>query len=216
MDGTHFLSVAILLSTFALVANKRVRSYIRTFQIQSALVALGALIVGTEHFFVRGEWDLLGVAAITLGVKVWGIPHVLLKAHQRTEHKMEKDFFYNIPLLVLCCCVLTAFAYFAVLGEGVLRTRETSHLVNAVAVVLMGFFFMISRRFALGQIVGFLVMENGLFVASLFAAGGMPFVVDLGIFVDVLSAVLIMGGLVFQLSEKFHSLDMGKLRKLRG
>ncbi|HOU32337.1 MAG TPA: hypothetical protein PK535_09880 [Synergistaceae bacterium] len=216
MDGTHFLSVAILLSTFALVANKRVRSYIRTFQVQSALVALGALVVGTEHFSDRGEWDLLVVAAITLGVKVWAIPRVLLKAHGQGEPRREKDFFYNIPLLVLCCCALTAFAYFAVLGNGVPADRGASHLINAVAVVLMGLFFMISRRFALGQIVGFLVMENGLFVASLFAAGGMPFVVDLGVFVDVLSAVLIMGGLVFQLSEKFHSLDMGKLRKLRG
>lgn len=216
MNTTHFLSVAILLSAFALVANKRIRSCIRTFQIQSVLVALGALTVGIHHMLHDGSWDLLVVCAITVLVKVWGIPRVLLQAHDRLAHKVEKDFFFNIPLLVLCACALTAFAYFAVLGPGVPRTDASLHLVNAVAVSLLGFFFMLCRRKALGQIVGFLVMENGLFVAALFSAGGMPFVVDLGIFVDVLTAVLIMGGLVLRISEAFDSIDMDHLRKLRG
>ena len=75
---------------------------------------------------------------------------------------------------------------------------------------------MISRKKAIGQIIGFLVIENGLFITALFATQGMPFIIDMGIFVDLLSGVMIMGIMVFRINEKFDSISIDKLNNLRG
>lgn len=75
---------------------------------------------------------------------------------------------------------------------------------------------MISRKKAIGQIVGFLVIENGIFVTALFATHGMPFIVDIGILMDILVAVVIMGMMVFKIDEKFGNINVDKIKDLRG
>ena len=75
---------------------------------------------------------------------------------------------------------------------------------------------MISRKKAIGQIIGFLVIENGLFTAAVLSTEGMPMIVELGIFFDLLTAVLIMGILVFRINENFETIDLDKLKNLRG
>ena len=89
-------------------------------------------------------------------------------------------------------------------------------LVNSISIILIGLFFMISRKRATGQIIGFLMIENGLFVTAMFVTDGMPFVVDMGIFIDLITAVLIMGIMVFRISEQFESINLDKLKKLKG
>jgi hypothetical protein len=74
----------------------------------------------------------------------------------------------------------------------------------------------VTKISSIGQIAGFLVIENGLFVTAMFATEGMPLIVDLGIFIDLITAVLIMGILVFRINERFETTDTDKLRKLRG
>ena len=75
---------------------------------------------------------------------------------------------------------------------------------------------MISRKKAIGQIIGFLVIENGIFTAAILSTHGMPMIVELGIFFDLFTAVMIMGLMVFRISENFDSIDINKLRNLRG
>jgi hydrogenase-4 component E len=130
---------------------------------------------------------------------------------------VEKDFILNIPILIILSCGIVVFSYFSMstiegLNEGVISVN----LVNSVSVILIGMFFMISRKKAIGQIIGFLVIENGLFITAMFATDGMPFVVDMGIFVDLLSAVMILGIMVFRINEKFESIDISKLNRLKG
>ena len=75
---------------------------------------------------------------------------------------------------------------------------------------------MISRKWALGQMIGFLVIENGIFVTAMFSTHGVPFIVDIGIFIDMITAILIMGVMVMQINEKFESININKLRNLKG
>lgn len=202
------LSVLILLSCFILTANKRPASYIGTFRLQSLLIAISAFAIGIEGIG-RGEaFDIMIVGIIIVILKVFYIPGVLKKTLSGIEYKVEKDFFYNIPLLIFLCCLITAFLYFVLPFD--------AKLVNPVAVVFMGIFFMISRKKAIGQIIGFLVIENGLFITGMFASDGMPIIVDLGIFVDLLTAVLVMGIMVFKINEQFDTIDINKMRKLKG
>lgn len=216
MDLMKTFSILILLSCFILVANKRATTYIKTFRIQSFLIALSALFSGIENIGTRKGIDLFAVCIIILALKVYYIPKLLNKTSSGVEYKVEKEFFYNIPFHVLISCAIVVFIYFFVSSTLAFNGETSTYLVNSISVVLIGFFFMIGRKKAIGQIVGFLVIENGLFVTAMFTTHGMPIVIDIGIFIDLLTAVLIMGIMVFRISDHFESIDINKLKNLRG
>lgn len=211
------LSSLILLSSFILVSHKRIKSYIKTFRIQSALIALTAGIMGWQSLMKEGSFDILAVCVIIVLLKVIYIPRLLHKTYGNVEYRVEKDFFLNIPLLIIICCALVVFVYFTVSNISALSADHINiQVVNSFSVVLIGFFFMISRKKALGQMIGFLVIENGIFVTAMFSTHGMPFIVDIGIFIDMITAILIMGIMVVQINEKFESININKLRNLKG
>ena len=211
------LSVLILFTSFVLVSHKRIKSYIKTFRIQSALIALTAFIMGMNNFAKEGSFDILIVCVIIVLLKVIYIPRLLHKTYGTVEYKVEKDFFLNIPLLVIICCMLVVFVYFSVSNiSGLNEDHINVQVVNSFSVILIGLFFMISRKWALGQMIGFLVIENGIFVTAIFSTNGMPFIVDIGVFIDMITAVLIMGIMVVQINEKFESINLNKLKNLKG
>lgn len=211
------ISMLILVSAFTLVASKRISSYINTFRLQSLFLALLAGVAGINDFLAKGAPDLLFLFVIIVVLKVYYIPRLLKNTFTKVVYKVEKDFFLNIPISILICCGLVVLSYFALSAiEGITALHSSVYLVNSVSVMLIGLFFMISRKKAIGQIIGFLVIENGLFAAATLAAHGMPFIVDLGIFVDLLTAVMIMGILVFRINEYFESIDISELKNLRG
>lgn len=211
------LSVLLLVSAFILMGNKRTGSYIKTFQFQSVLVALLTGVIGISSFAADERIDVLIIGAIVVGIKVVFIPYLLKKTYAKVAHRVEKDFFLNIPLLVIISCFIVVFCYFAIaettgINSGIINNQ----IVNSVSVILIGLFFMISRKKAIGQIVGFLVIENGIFVTALFATHGMPFIVDIGILMDILVAVVIMGMMVFKIDEKFGNINVDEIKNLRG
>lgn len=211
------MSGLILFSSFILMANKRIKSYITTFRVQSLLIAIAAGIMGIITPIEEGRFHILVICLLIVVLKVIFIPNLLNKTYAHTEYKVEKDFILNIPILVLMCCALVVFSYFSLsttdgINSGIINTR----VVNSVSVILIGLLFMISRKKAIGQIVGFLVIENGLYITALFSTNGMPFIVDVGIFIDILTAVIILGFMVFRINEKFESIDTDKLNNLRG
>lgn len=211
------LSVLILLSSFILVSHKRIRAYIKTFRLQSLLIALTAGIMGVESLIREGKVDILILCAIIIALKVILIPRLLHKTYRTVEYRVEKDFYMNIPILVIICCGLVVFSYFAVSNIGTLNGVHVNlQVVNSFSVVLIGFFFMLSRKKAIGQMIGYLVIENGIFVTAMFSTNGMPFIVDIGIFIDMITAVLIMGIMVIQINDKFESINVNKLRNLKG
>jgi hydrogenase-4 component E len=89
-------------------------------------------------------------------------------------------------------------------------------LAIAFFIVLSGLFLMISRMSALAQIIGLLVMENGLFLLASTVSGGMPFFVEIAIFFDVFVSVVIMGLFVYRINKLFTHIDVNKLSRLRG
>ena len=216
-DFLNIISVLILLSSFVLMANKRIKSYIKTFRIQSALLALAVGMTGIRSIIEEGRFDVLAICLAIVILKVITIPNLLLKTYANTKFKVEKDFILNIPSLVLVCCGLVVFSYFSVSTiDGINKGALNMQVVNSISVILIGLFFMISRKKAIGQIIGFLEIENGLFITALFATQGMPFVVDMGIFIDLITAVMVMGLMVFRINDKFESINIDNLNNLKG
>lgn len=211
------VSVLMLLSAFVLISHKRITSYIKTFRLQSALIAFIAGIMGYQSLIEEGKFDFIVVCLMIIVLKVIFIPGLLHKTYGNVEYKVEKDFFLNIPIHIIICCGLVVFAYFSVSGISSLNEGHINlQVVNSFSIILIGFFFMISRKKAIGQIIGYLVIENGIFVTAIFSTHGMPFIVDIGIFIDMVTAVLIMGIMVTQINDKFESININKLKNLKG
>ena len=122
----------------------------------------------------------------------------------------------NIPVTMLIGIVLVVFAFDLALPISQLANTVTrSTLGIAMASVMLSFLMMITRRKALPQVVGFLSMENGLFFAATSATYGMPMVVELGIALDVLVGMLILGVFFFQIRDQFDNLDIRLLERLK-
>lgn len=213
----ELLSISLLIAAFGLTATKRIRSYISVFQLQSLLLAAATMAIGIYNLQAEGVMDILFLAVVIFILKGLVIPRLLRNTYTKVEYTVEKDFFINIPSAIMISAALVILTYFTIHSlNGSLSAQTKFYLVNALSVVLIGLFFMISRKKAIGQIVGFLVLENGLFATALFSANGMPVIVDLGILVDLLTAVMIMGMLVFRINETFDSINVDRLKNLRG
>ena len=214
----NVLSVCILISAFALVASKRILSYLKAFRIQSILLSAVAAIYSIYYLVEEGRVEgVIIIFFLTVALKVIYIPRMLGKISQRVEYKVEKDFFINIPISIIICCGLVVLTWFTVSRISIMNNGFSGiFLVQSVSVVLIGLFFMISRKKAIGQIIGLLVIENGTFLTAMLLTSGMPMIVEFGIFFDLLSAVLIMGIFVFRINETFEHIDINKLRNLRG
>lgn len=214
----RLLTIALLGATFLLVSNKRQLSYIKSFRIQSIFVAAILGLISIHNTIVTKEFDYMLITfAITLWLKVIFIPNLLHKLETKVVYKIEKDFFINIPLSILICCGLFMLSWYVGAHIQPLQTNdEKTYFATSLAVILIGLFFMVSRKKAIGQIIGFLTMENGIFIAAVLLTFGMPMIVELGIFFDLLTAVIIMGAFIFKISDTFEHIDLNKLKNLKG
>jgi hydrogenase-4 component E len=147
---------------------------------------------------------------------VIALPMALLYLIRRLDIQWDVETLINIPTTMLAGIVLVVFAFNLALPISQLAGTITRGTLGiAIAVVLLAFLMMITRRKAVPQVIGFLAMENGLFFAATSATYGMPMVVELGILLDVIVGVLILGIFFFQVREAFDSLDLKHMEKLK-
>ena len=127
---------------------------------------------------------------------------------------MELLTLLGLPLLGSLLLVIFSFSLATPISH-LAHTVTRSTLGIALAVVMLSFLMMITRRKAISQVLGFLAMENGLFFAATSTTYGMPMVVELGVALDVLVGVLILGIFFFQIREQFDSLDLHHMESLK-
>ena len=159
---------------------------------------------------------LIVSAALTLGLKVIALPwllHVLIK---RLNVQWDSEPLLNVPGTMLIGLVTVVFSFGLAQPIAELASTATRNSLGiAVAVILLAFITMITRRKAMSQVVGFLSMENGLFFGAMSATYGMPMIVEFGVALDVLVAMLVLGVFFFQIREQFDSLDLHNLESLK-
>ena len=150
------------------------------------------------------------------------VPILLERLVDRIEIHQEIEPIVNVPLSIVISGGLTLVGY--MVAESFYRPDEApsagslghNTLAVAISLFLIGFFMMINRRKALTQVLALLSLENGVFLAAISLTYGMPLIVELGVFFDVLVAVMVLGILVYRIRETFESMDVSKLRRLRG
>ncbi|MDP2794748.1 MAG: formate hydrogenlyase [Sulfurisoma sp.] len=206
-----FASVILLLA-FAMLAQRRVMALVNLFALQGLTLCLSTLVVAVT----TGQTHLYWSAGLTLLLKALLLPWILHRLIRRLQVKWEVESLINIPatMLVGIALVIIAFNVTQPISE-LSSTISRGTLGIALASVMLAFLMMITRTKAIPQVVGFLAMENGLFLAATSATYGMPMVVELGIALDVLIGVIILGVFFFQIRDQFDSLDIRHMEKLK-
>jgi hydrogenase-4 component E len=206
------LAALVLLAAFALVASQRMQTIVRIFALQS--LALGLLAASVAY--ITGYYHIYVVAALTIILKAFLIPRIITYVMKRIQVTKDVEPSVKTPSSLLIAGALAVVAYYVTEPLIMVGTSVTKNvLALSLAVLLIGLFVMITRKKAITQVIGLLVMENGLFMAAISITYGMPLIVELGIFFDVLVAVLIMGVFVFRIQGTFDTLDTSFLRRLR-
>ena len=208
----NLFAAILLLLAFAMLAQRRVVSLVDLFAAQGFVLALSTAVVA----YTTDQPHLYQSTALTLLLKVFLLPWLLYRMVRKLDVRWEFEGLINIPTTMLIGIVLVVFAFNLALPISQLANTVTRATLGiAMASVMLSFLMMITRRKAIPQVIGFLSMENGLMFAATSATYGMPMVVELGIALDVLIDVLILGVFMFQIREKFDSLDIRHLEKLR-
>jgi hydrogenase-4 component E len=208
----NLLGALLLILAFAMISQRRILSLVHLLTAQGATLVLATAVVGV----VTAQQHLYLSAAITFVLKVLLIPYLLHRVIVRLDIRWELESLINIPTTMLIGIGVVIFAFNLALPISRLSTHLASGTLGiALACVLLSFLMMITRAKAVPQVIGFLAMENGLFFAATAATHGMPMVVELGIALDVLIGVLILGVFMFQIREQFDSLDIRHLEKLK-
>ncbi|MDE1949956.1 MAG: formate hydrogenlyase [Burkholderiales bacterium] len=208
----NLLGAVLLLLAFAMISQRRIVSLIHLYTMQGATLVLATAVVG----YVTDQPHLYLSAALTLGLKVVLIPVLLHRVIDRLEVRWDTETLINIPTTMLVGILLVIFAFNLSLPISRFSGSVARGTLGiAMACVLLSFMMMIVRSKAVPQVIGFLALENGLFFAATAATYGMPMVVELGIALDVLIGVLILGVFMFQIRERFDSLDIRHLERLK-
>jgi hydrogenase-4 component E len=206
------LAAGLLLISFAMLSRRRTQRLITLYAWQGTILFLSTCLVAWD----AGLTELWYSAALTLILKVVAMPWILHRLIQRLGAQWDNEPLVNIPTTMLAGLVLVIFAFGLAQPISMMATTITRHTIGiALAVILLSFLMMITRRKAITQVIGFLAMENGLFFAATSATYGMPMVIELGIALDLLVAVFILGIFFFQIREQFDSLDLHHLESLR-
>jgi hydrogenase-4 component E len=208
----NLFAAVLLLLSFGLLAQRRVLSLIHLFTLQGITLTASTAVMA----FFTEQPHLYGSAAITLVLKVLVMPWLLHRMTERLNVRWDVETLINIPTTMLLGIVLVIFAFnLAAPISGLSASVARGTLGIALACVLLSFLMMITRTKAIPQVIGFLAMENGLFFAATSATYGMPLVVELGVALDVLVGVLVLGIFFFQIRETFDSLDLKHMENLK-
>ncbi len=207
-----FLLILVVVLGLQTVATSRITAAVRAVALQGAALSLLPFALG----HTLGVWGMVMSCAVTLALKSIVIPLLLTRAIRQARVVHESEPFVSLHVEVLLGAALVALAFW-IGGSLVLPWPAPSRLVVpiALATLLLGFLVIVARRKAVTQVVGYLMLENGVFIFGQALARELPFVVELGILLDVLVGVFVMGIAINHISREFDHVDVDALSTLR-
>jgi hydrogenase-4 component E len=205
-------SSLVLIFGLILLWRRGVTAYVTAFAWQS--IVLSALTVIVAYF--GDDHELYWVAAALYLLKVLIIPRLLRRMERRFAEGRELEPYVNTATSLVVAGLLVLFGYAItrpLVALSQLPTRAGMPL--AMGLVLVSLFVVISRKKALTQVVGFLMLENGITLLAVLGTYGIPLIVELGVFLDVLMGFLVMQIFIYQIHETFESIDVEQLNRLK-
>lgn len=202
----------LLLSGVLMLWRRELVAIVRLLVVQGVLLAALAVLLG-----VRGQsGELYLVAVGVLVLKAVVLPGVLHRVLRDSGDAREAEPLVNVTSSLLAAALLTLVAYAVSRPLVALAPSATTRtLPVGLAIVFLGFFVLVTRRHALSQVVGFLLLDNGIAATAFLATSGVPLVVELGGSLDLLLLVLVLQVLAARMRLTFGRTDMDELQELR-
>lgn len=204
--------VLIMLANLALLGSSRLGACIQLSAAQGILLSMLPLEMAKTSF----EWGVVFLAAIILVLKGLVFPALLARTLRTAQVRQEvMPIVGYVPSLVAGMLMLCLSFWIA--GRLVLPHPVVSPLVVPLALttILIGLFLIVSRKTALMQVVGYLVLENGIYIFGVALVLDEPFLVEMGILLDVFVAVFVMGIAIFHINREFDHIDVDQLTSLK-
>jgi hydrogenase-4 membrane subunit HyfE len=212
-DAIGALALMLLATGLVSTMLHRLSSFVTLLAVQGVLLAGCAAAVA----LASGEAHAYVALVVTVAVKIVGVPAVLTFALRRIRQRPEAEPVISQKLAFVLAVGLVLMAY---LVAGPLGRADADVSPNAlpaaVALLLIGLFTMAIRGSALTQVVGLVMAENGIYLAAVAVTRGLPLAVELGVGIDILVGVLVMGLVAGHIERTFTSIDTTRLKALRG
>lgn len=210
---THLLGMLLLITSFGIIASPMLSACVRFFAMHSFLLSLITATIAYEHHM----WHLLISAVLTFGLKVIAIPKIFFTIIRRIGTRKEVESYINIPSSLFLAVILVAASFYITsVAKTLALLSSWGFLPIAIATIFLGMLVMVTRKKAMTQVLGLLVMENGLFLMGVTMTFGMPLLVELGILFDVLVGIIIMGIFIFKIRSAFEGIEADDMTVLKG
>jgi len=153
---------------------------------------------------------------VAIVIKGLLIPSIMIRALRDAQIKREVEPFIGFLPSIILGALATAFALL-IAGQLPLASRHYGTLLvpTSVATVIVGFIFLVSRYKAISQVIGYLVLENGIFIFGMLLIEAMPLVVELGVLLDLFVGIFVIGIILNHINRAFSSMDTRKLVSLK-
>lgn len=211
-NTVNLLAGAFLLAALYAAAQRRLLAAITAYRWNS--IALG--LIAATVALATGARHIALAALLVFGIKAFAIPALLRRQVLRGGDTVAEPFM-GVPAGMLVCGALVVLAFSqtrALFGAG--TSILAACLPVSVAVTLVGLFIMVSRRRALMQVIGLVIVENAIFLAAVSLTYGMPLVVEFGVLLDLLVGVAMLGLFVGRIEETLGDSDTTRLTSLKG
>src|SRR3954451_11810773 len=211
-DIAHMLAGTLVLVSFLQLSQDPLYALLNIFALPAFVLAMSV----AWQAYVQGAPHLYVTATIALVFKAIVIPVALHRIIVRLGIHREIEKVIGVGTAMLLGMGLVALSMVVMLrvttGADPLARED---LAFALSVVLLGLLMMVTRRNAVGQVVGFMSLENGLVLAAT-GAKGMPLVVEISVAFSILIAFIVIGIFLFRIRERFDSVDVSALDDFRG
>lgn len=213
--STQLLNLAcglFLLTAFAVLWRRQVSALITLLIVQGLSLTGIAVLLAGRHRSAEAVAVALGVGVLKAGI----IPLMLRRVHAAVPDARETRPLVNVSASLVAAAGLTLLGYAAARPLAAVAPSDTARATPVgIAVVLIGFFLAATRQRAISQIIGVLLVDNGIAAVAFLATDGVPLVVELGVLADLTLAVLVLQILSARLHAAFGSTDLDELRELR-
>lgn len=202
------LTVLLLSAAILLTRVSNLRLGIHIVSAQSVIVAIACVVAGIQ----TGQVHMYIAALLTVVIKVGLIPYALYRVlpYLHEEREIVKPNFSTFT------AILAIILAYGLIGKALPGFAAASTLPAAISLSFIGLLLIMTRNQALLQIIGLITMENGLYLMGLSITQGLPLIIELGIFFDVLVAVVVLVILTYRLKLSLATTDTGLLKKLKG
>ncbi len=217
MSGlSDLLLLVVVVLDLAILASSRLTTCIRASALQGLLLAMLPAALSREGAgHVPAHLLLLGLGLLLL--KVFAIPFLLLRALREADARHEVEPFVSLHVSILLGTGLVGLSFWLATALVLPRPAPSALVVPAaLSTLLLGFLILVSRRQAITQVVGYLMLENGVFIFGQTLIREMPVAAELAILLDLLVGVFVMGIAIYHISREFDHIDTERLTSLRG